>query len=84
MKNKYYIDKNNNPKREGDIMTAGTMDKVYKRQANEMNLYLKRLRAMSKEEARRVSGNNLIKAGIADADGKLTSPYIYSKKQEKR
>ena len=84
MKNKYYIDKNNSAKREGDITTAGTMDKGYKRQANEMNLYLKRLRAMSKEEARRVSGNNLIKAGIADADGKLTSRYIYSKKQEKR
>ena len=84
MKNKYYIDKNNNPKREGDIMTAGTMDKVYKRQANEMNLYLKRLRSMSKEEAMRLSGNNLIKAGISDADGKLTIRYIYSKKQEKR
>ena len=33
-------------------MTAGTMDKVYKRQANEMNLYLKRLRAMSKRKSK--------------------------------
>lgn len=84
VKSKERTELNNYYKREGDILTAGTMDKIYKKQADEMNSYLKRLRAMPKEEARKVSGNNLMKAGIADADGKLTNRYIYSKKQEKR
>lgn len=84
MKIKEQRDENNYYKREGDVLTVGMMDRIYKKQADEMNSYLKRLRAMSKEEAKRVSGNNLMKAGIADAEGKLTSRYSFSRKQEKR
>lgn len=61
----------------GNIMTAGIMEKVYKEQAEDMRLYLERLQAMP-EEARRVSKENLMKAGIVKEDGTLTERYSYS------
>lgn len=71
-------------KRKGDIMAVGIMEKVYKEQAEDMRLYLKRLQSMPEEEARRVSKENLMKAGIVKEDGTLTERYSYSRNRRNK
>lgn len=68
-------------KRSGDIMTIGTMEKIYRKQAKGMKEYIDQLRSMPVEQAKEISKSNLMKAGIIKEDGTLTDRYPYSRKK---
>ena len=42
-------------KRSGDIMTIGTMEKIYRKQAKGMKEYIDQLRSMPVEQAKEIS-----------------------------
>lgn len=69
--------------KKGDIMTTGTMEKVYKEQAEGMRKYLSDLRRMSPQEAKKIATHNLKNAGIMGDDGKLSERYSYSRNRKK-
>lgn len=67
----------NSTEEEDDIMpTIELVEKERLSYIEEMEQYLKRLKAMPKKEAKELSKKNLIESGIFDENGELTEHYI--------
>lgn len=75
---KYYkLKKHTKDKESGDIMpTIELVEKERLSYIEEMEQYLKDLKAMPKKEAKELSKKNLIESGIFDENGELTEHYI--------
>lgn len=64
-----------------------TMDRIETEKTEylkEMKRYLDNFKTLSAEEAKKVAKKNLIASGIIEEDGKFSSRYYYSRKNEEK